>query len=166
MPSQYTFTDYSPTWPDAFNQEAERLTTLLGAELITVHHIGSTSVPNLKSKPIIDILIGIKDEKSVDILITGLERIGYKYRSSHGIEGRYYFTKGNSDHTLFHLHAFHVADENFGRHLKVKEVLLNNGNFREKYENYKQASLPLSREDYTDGKTGLMQEILSWEVVS
>ena len=56
MPSQYTFTDYSPDWPAAFDREAERLTLLLGDALLTVHHSGSTSVPGLAAKPIIDLL--------------------------------------------------------------------------------------------------------------
>ena len=60
-PSQYTFVDYSPEWPREFEQEAHRLRTLLEAELTAVHHIGSTSVPGLPAKPIIDVLPVVRD---------------------------------------------------------------------------------------------------------
>ena len=56
MPSLYTFEDYDPAWPDAFEREAERLRTILGDALVAVHHVGSTSVPGLSAKPIIDLL--------------------------------------------------------------------------------------------------------------
>jgi len=56
LPSLYTFAEYSPEWPRQFEQEVARLKTLLGDELIVVHHIGSTSVPGLAAKSIIDLL--------------------------------------------------------------------------------------------------------------
>jgi GrpB-like predicted nucleotidyltransferase (UPF0157 family) len=61
MPSLYTFTEYSPDWPAAFQQEAERIKALFGDELVRVHHIGSTSVPGLAAKPIIDLLPLVRD---------------------------------------------------------------------------------------------------------
>src|SRR5262245_48196142 len=93
MPSQYTFDDYSPTWPDEFNQEAERLKTLLGDRLTAVHHIGSTSVPGLAAKPIIDLLPLVRSIESIDSLTPRLEQAGYQAWGEYGLVGRRYFTK-------------------------------------------------------------------------
>jgi GrpB-like predicted nucleotidyltransferase (UPF0157 family) len=78
MPSRYTFTDYSPDWPSAFEQEAERLRTLLGEELVAVHHIGSTSVPGLAAKPIIDLLPLVRTIAAIDDRTPLLREAGYR----------------------------------------------------------------------------------------
>ena len=78
MPSRYTFTEYSSNWPVAFHQEAERLRTLLGEEVIAVHHIGSTSVPGLAAKPIIDLLPVVREIAAIDRLTPRLQEAGYK----------------------------------------------------------------------------------------
>src|SRR5688572_10299162 len=78
MPSQYTFTDYSPDWPAEFDREAERLKSLLGDEIVRVHHIGSTSVPRLAAKPTIDVLPLVRTISRVDDLAPLLEGAGYQ----------------------------------------------------------------------------------------
>ena len=66
MPSRYSFSDYSLEWPAAFEREADSLRALLGDDLVEVHHIGSTSVPGLAAKPIIDLLPVVREVASLD----------------------------------------------------------------------------------------------------
>ena len=130
---------------------------------ITIDHIGSTSVNSLYSKPIVDILIGITDKLNIDTLINGLKNIGYKYHKENGISGRYYFTKGNDKFTLFHIHAFELDSSEFINHLKVKRNLLENKNLLNRYQQYKQTSLDLTRLKYTENKVEIMNEIIQFD---
>jgi GrpB-like predicted nucleotidyltransferase (UPF0157 family) len=72
MPSRYRFAEYSSEWPREIEREAKRWRELLGAELIEVHHIGSTSVPGLAAKPIIDVLPLVREIGRVDAIERGL----------------------------------------------------------------------------------------------
>ena len=66
MPSRYSFTVYSPEWPIEFEREATRLRSILGDEIVEIHHIGSTSVPGLDAKPIIDMLPLVHNIERID----------------------------------------------------------------------------------------------------
>ena len=85
MPSRYRFAEYSSEWPREFEREAKRWRELLGAELIEVHHIGSTSVPGLAAKPIIDVLPLVREIGRVDEVSAALEDAGCKAWGEYGI---------------------------------------------------------------------------------
>ncbi|HYH13965.1 MAG TPA: GrpB family protein, partial [Flavisolibacter sp.] len=70
---------YNTNWPDLFAAEKERLTNALGQVVITIEHIGSTAVPGLDAKPIIDILVGVASEEVLDKAITPMIEAGYTY---------------------------------------------------------------------------------------
>src|SRR3954462_15829402 len=93
MPSQYTFSAYSPDWPRQFEEEAQRLGTLLGDEIVVIHHIGSTSVPGLGAKAKIDMLPLVRDINHIDALTPVLVESGYKAWGEYGLPGRRYFTR-------------------------------------------------------------------------
>src|SRR5690242_5001551 len=92
-PSRYTFSDYSADWPAAFEREAERLRRVLGDELVDVHHIGSTSVPGLAAKAIIDLLPLVRTLAAVDARTPALREAGYRDWGEFGLPGRRYFTR-------------------------------------------------------------------------
>src|SRR5262245_21633772 len=98
MPSLYTFTEHSPEWPAEFHREAEKLRSLLGDALVAVHHIGSTSVPGLAAKPIIDLLPLVRELVLVDERTPALEEAGYKAWGEYGLPGRRYFTRDRDAH--------------------------------------------------------------------
>src|SRR5688572_26829142 len=93
MPSRYTFEPYSADWPRLFESEAERLRRLLGAELVAIHHIGSTAIPGLAAKPIIDLLPVVRQIDRVDALTPAFEAAGYRAWGEYGLSGRRYFTR-------------------------------------------------------------------------
>ncbi|MCG8347391.1 MAG: GrpB family protein [Chloroflexales bacterium] len=162
MPSQYTFTDYSPTWPDAFNQEAERLTTLLGAELITVHHIGSTSVPGLAAKPIIDLLPLVRSIESIDGLTPKLEQAGYRAWGEYGIAGRRLFTKDRDNYRTHNIHIYQAGNPDIERHLAFCAYLRSHPKIRDEYAALKRAVYAQHPSDiaaYNDGKDAWIKTI-------
>ncbi len=90
-----------------------------------IHHIGSTSVPNLISKPIIDILIEVNDLAQLDMLPDKFFALGYESRGENGIAGRRYFVKGYPERT-HQIHAFKAKSHDVTRHLAVRDYLRTN----------------------------------------
>lgn len=117
MPSRYTFTTYSPEWPREFAREAERLQALLGEEIITIHHIGSTSVPGLEAKPIIDLMPLVHDITRIDGYTDAMTAAGYTAWGEHGLPGRRYFTKDAGEVRTHNAHIYGVDNPEVVRHL-------------------------------------------------
>lgn len=88
---------YDPAWPGAYAVEAKTLARVFGEALQSIHHIGSTSVPGLMAKPVIDILVVLDDTGHISRFNLGMERLGYRVRGecldAGGTLGRFYFSK-------------------------------------------------------------------------
>jgi len=115
--------DYDPVWPDRFRAEARLIEDILRDNLVTIFHIGSTSVPGLKAKPIIDIMPVVLNIEQVDERSGQFEAIGYEAMGELGIPGRRYFRKGGENRT-HQIHAFQYDDmQNIARHLAFRDYL-------------------------------------------
>jgi len=113
---------YDYAWPSQFIAERQRLTGILSDCVLAVHHIGSTAVPGLAAKPIIDILIEASDLAVLDRRSDCLAQAGYRAKGEYGIAGRRYFTKGPVLRT-HHVHAYRRGDANIARHLAFRDYL-------------------------------------------
>ena len=82
-------------WREAFAVESKRVTAALGDNVVTIHHIGSTSIPGIYAKPIIDLLVEVKNIALVDEQSLPMESLGYEVMGEFGIAGRRYFRKNN-----------------------------------------------------------------------
>ncbi len=144
---------HDPAWASAFAIEAAALHTELGARLVVLHHIGSTAVPGLCAKPIIDML-GV---------VTGLEGLGsdrlaaldYEGLGAYGIEGRRYFRKSTPAGTrTHHLHIYEPGSPQIDRHLIFRDYLRANPGRAAAYGDHK---LELAnRPDYQQAKAGFV----------
>lgn len=115
--------EHRPTWQDLFKKEAARIEAILADEMKTVHHIGSTSVPGLRAKPIIDMLVVVKEISKVDLFNESFRKIGYEAMGEYGIPGRRYFRKGAEVRT-FQIHIFEESNQkDIIRHLAVRDYL-------------------------------------------
>lgn len=83
---------YDPEWPQRFAAEAARLRAVLGGVISAIEHVGSTAVPGLAGKPVLDVAIAVESEADADRCIAPLEGLGYEYRGLHGedLRRRYY----------------------------------------------------------------------------
>jgi GrpB-like predicted nucleotidyltransferase (UPF0157 family) len=169
MSSLYTFTEYSPEWPREFEKEAERLRSLLGVELLAVHHIGSTSVPGLAAKPIIDLLPLVREITHIDDRTAMLEEAGYKAWGEYGLPGRRYFTKDRGAHRTHNVHIYQADDAEAERHLAFCMFLRSHEEIRKEYEALKRevyARHPADIAAYNDGKNAWIKRVepsaLSW----
>ncbi len=114
---------YDPAWPRLFEAEAAGLAALLGDALVEIHHIGSTSVPGLAAKPIVDILPVVRDIERIDDLNDLLLAAGYVPKGENGIPGRRFFTKDAAGVRRVHVHAFAAGHPEIARHLDFAAYL-------------------------------------------
>ncbi len=118
-----TVVEYNSAWPDMFEMESQKIQSILGDILNHIHHIGSTSVPNLMAKPVIDIMLDVTSLDLLDQLTRKIENLGYEAMGEYGIPGRRYFRKGGDNRT-HHIHAFQAGDPNLVRHLAFRDYLI------------------------------------------
>ncbi|MGD2251925.1 MAG: GrpB family protein [Anaerolineales bacterium] len=106
---------YNPAWADLFELEAESLLDALGDNVLSIEHIGSTSIPGLAAKPIIDIMIAADSLEKATELIPTMEEIGYEYRPHDPIPGRRFFVKESSPEVRTHHANLTTLDSLFWR---------------------------------------------------
>ena len=146
--------DYDSSWPQRFEAERDLLRLTLGEVAVLVHHIGSTAVPGLAAKPIIDILLEVTDLAELDLLAPDMEALGYQPRGEFGIPGRRYFRKGGHERT-HQVHAFLAGDFNVARHLAFRDYLRSNPAIAQDYGELKKKVARTCDNDigkYCDGK--------------
>ncbi len=117
--------EYDCIWKEIFDNEKEMLREILFEDLLQIYHIGSTAVSTLYAKPIIDILIVVKDIKRIDKYNEKMSEIGYLAKGENGIINRRYFEKGGDQRT-HHVHIYEKDDSNIIRHIAFRDYLLNN----------------------------------------
>jgi GrpB-like predicted nucleotidyltransferase (UPF0157 family) len=111
--------EYDPSWPELFEIEAEQIKQALGRNCIEIHHIGSTSVPGLSAKPIIDMLPVVRDIQEVDKATKAMESLGYEAKGEYGMAFRRYFQKGKDIRT-HNVHMYQEGDPEISRYLKFR----------------------------------------------
>lgn len=139
--------EYDPAWPHACAAEMERLARAASGALVRLHHIGSTSVPGLCAKNIIDMLGETPSLEAVDAITPSLIALGYEARGEYGIVGRRYLSKPPiSAVPGFHLHVFEAGSAHIARHLAFRDHLRTDTAAREEYAALKRS---LSESDGT-----------------
>lgn len=101
MRKEIVVTPYNPSWPQVFKRESEKIKDALGSNYLALHHIGSTSVPGLSAKPIIDMIGVVKDPEKA---IQPLESLGFKYKGEYNIPLRFYFSRSEGVETNLHIY--------------------------------------------------------------
>ncbi len=155
---------YDPDWPAMYEKEAAVLRSLFGDALAAIHHIGSTSVPGLASKPIIDIMGEAVDLVRIDSFNDRMGDLGYTPRGEYGIPGRRYFFKGTRLKHSHHVHIFAVGSPQVWRHLAFRDFLIANPSSALDYAALKESLVRIHRSDvgaYTEGKSAFIDGILS-----
>ena len=158
--------DYDENWNKLFEIEKELITDVFKDNIIKIEHFGSTSIPGLSAKPIIDILVFIHDINKVEQHNDEMKIHGYTARGENGMSGRRYFVK-NKDDLVNHTHHVHIYEEGSNPFIDeaflFRDYLCVNKEAREKYDTVKKE---LSKKfydkphEYTDGKHECVLEIL------
>jgi GrpB-like predicted nucleotidyltransferase (UPF0157 family) len=127
---------YAPLWPKEFAIEAPRIKNALGENCLFIHHIGSTSVPGLCAKPIIDILCVANNIMTVDKSTMAMQKLGYIALGEYGIPFRRFFQNGNE--STHHVHIFEKCNLEIKRHLKFRDWMRLHQDDRNAYAKLKQ----------------------------
>ena len=162
LSGQIELVDYDPAWPGLFEREAERIRAALGERALLVEHTGSTSVPGLAAKPIIDITLAVPDSGDEEAYVPALEARGYVLRIREPDWHQHRLLKGPDADV--NLHVFSEGCPEVRRMLLFRDWLRTHEGDRRRYE---QAKRELAGrewkyvQNYADAKTAVVEEILA-----
>ena len=157
---------HNPEWTQLADEEAQRIREGLSFPIIGIYHIGSTSVPGIKAKPILDFVIEVED---LDVVIQAreeFESLGYVSKGEYGIPGRQFFTRDTDGERSHHLHVFQTGHPDIERHTVFRDFLRANPKAAREYEKLKEKlaeRFPKSSGSYTEAKSDF---ILSMDEVA
>ena len=160
--SRYSFCDYSTEWPRQFEVEAARLRELQPGVLEEIHHIGSTSVPGLAAKPIIDLLPVVNGQSLLDALQEPLESAGYTGLGEYGLAGRRYFYRDVGGLRVCNVHCYAAGHPDIERHVALAAYLRAHADVAEEYAQLKRRVYeqhPADIEQYNAGKNDWIKRL-------
>ncbi len=155
--------EYDPAWPVLFEQEKARLQAVLPHFSYTIEHCGSTAVPGLRAKPILDMLIGIVPLTDWIHYTSPLEGLGYDYAEHAGVSGHYIFGRGRTESERTHLiHVVELHGHAWQFNVAFRNALRTNRPLREEYARVKHAasaSAPEGRARYNILKSAFFEKV-------
>ncbi len=161
-PNRVALARYSRAWPRAYSDERARIRRALGAHALDIQHIGSTAVPDVPAKPIIDVAVRVNDLRHRRAIVAALTRLGYEYQGEYGLKGRHFFTRG--DPVTHHIHVVGPRHSLWMQWLAFRELLRADSQLRREYVALKLAlarEYAADRASYTAGKSPFIQSALS-----
>ena len=147
---------HDPNWRSAFETESKLIALALRENVVAIHHIGSTAIPQIHAKPIIDMLVEVKDILKIDTHSSEIEALGYQAMGEFGIPGCRYFRKGRTHH----LRSFEVGSPQIERHLAFRDYMIAHSEAAQEYSELKRKlakKYPDNIQGYMDGKDGFIK---------
>ena len=155
--------EYSPDWPLVFEREAAAILEACSPWVTEVHHVGSTSVPGLAAKPILDMMpIAAGPAEGLEA-VPRMTALGYLYDGESGIPGRFYFDRVVDGRTVAHVHMLPVGHPDARKHLVFRDHLRTHPDTAREYERLKRELASKYRDDrrtYTDSKADFISAII------
>lgn len=165
MAKRIRVVEWDAGWPGTFEAEATRIRAVCGPGLVAIEHVGSTSVPGLPAKPVIDMVILVADFEAGEAFVEPIRSLGYVYKGVNGIPGRRYFDLANptaGELDLFHIHMYPVGHEDAVRVMAFRDYLRANPAAVARYADRKRELAAMYPEDillYTGGKSAVIRGI-------
>ncbi|MEM9766596.1 MAG: GrpB family protein [Cyanobacteria bacterium P01_D01_bin.71] len=154
---------HNPAWQQAFELESKQIAQILGENVVAIHHIGSTAIPGIYAKPIIDFLVAVRAIALVDRQSGAMGQLGYEIMGEFGIPGRRYFHKDNAAGIrTHHVHVFAVGSAQIERHLAFCDYIRAHPADAQAYSDLKRqlaAAYPTDIDAYIAGKDSFIQAI-------
>jgi GrpB-like predicted nucleotidyltransferase (UPF0157 family) len=150
--------DHDPSWTELYEQEAAKLQPIFDGHVVGMEHVGSTSIPDLCAKPIVDVLVGLRELELTNEQIGGMSELGYLFLGEHGLPGRLFFRKDPRTH---HVHVVEHGGEHWERQLTFRDTLRADEEERKRYDAFKRrlAAEGHPREVYSELKTPFIREV-------
>lgn len=159
--------EYSEDWSRLFQEETDFLMTIFKDEIIQFEHFGSTSVPGLKAKPVIDMICIVKNISNVDFFNNKMHSLGYDVAGEWGMPGRRLFRKGGENRT-HHIHFYQADNPQIERHLIFRDYLRSHPEEVKRYSKFKEELVQrfANTSEYSPAKkafvTKMEQHALTW----
>jgi GrpB-like predicted nucleotidyltransferase (UPF0157 family) len=161
---------HDPAWADIAGAQVASLKGVLGALIVEAHHIGSTAIPGIKAKPIVDIVVAVASLDELDARADKLTALGFEWRGEYGIAGRRYcpFTDPATGKRTIHVHFFATGASEIERYLAFRDYLRAHGEEARAYEAQKLAAAALHSGEmvaYTHAKGPWIKDCLQRALV-
>ena len=152
---------YNDDWKEDYHSESEKICNVLSTEMINIYHIGSTAIPGIFAKPVIDILVEVRNITYIDNYNSEMESLDYIPSGESGIEGRRYFFKSLYKRT-HHIHIFETGNPEISKHINFRDYLIAHPEDANRYEELKKELSIKFRYDsryYVAGKDTFIKDI-------
>jgi GrpB-like predicted nucleotidyltransferase (UPF0157 family) len=161
---------YDPAWVEAAREEMNQICSTLGDLVVVIHHIGSTAIPGIHAKPILDFLLEVENLERLDQQTSAMQGLGYEAMGEYGIPGRRFFRKSNHEGVrTHHVHSFQAGSQGGLRHLAFRDYMIAHPELAQAYSDLKRSLAkkhPQDIEAYMDGKDPFIkqheQKALTW----
>lgn len=153
-----------PNWIVMFEEAAQDIRRILDENVSEIYHIGSTAIPDIYAKPIVDVLIVVNDITLVDAYNSEFEALGYTCMGEYGIKGRRFYWKSKGERT-HQLHLFETGAPEIEKHLDFRNFMREHKNYAEAYSVLKRTLsgfFPTDIERYLNGKAPFIRAILEY----
>lgn len=153
---------YDESWPNRYRLEADKIQSALGDLLMDIHHMGSTAIPHMPAKPVIDILLECDNFDQISTIQTQLQTVGYAYLRRSIIPYFSFFTSNTVDDLRFHIHIYERGDPQIQRHIHFRDYLRQHPEDAQAYRDLKLKLSKLYIDDmhqYVQGKDQFVQTI-------
>ena len=162
---------HDPDWSVAFSVEAAEVAAALGPNHVASHHMGSTAIPGIHAKPVIDIAIEVSVIEAVDSQDAAMEAIGYEAMGEFGLAGRRYFRKNDALGVRSHqVHVYAAGSHGIVRYLAFRDFMRTHPTYARHYSDLKRGLAQAHPEDigaYTAGKDAFIKDMecraLAWQ---
>ena len=162
LPDLVIVVPYDPTWSGEFVTESKHILCALGDNVASMYHIGSTAIPGIFAKPILDILLVVHDVFRLDSQAGSMKELGYEAMGEFGISGRRYFRKSNRlGVSTHHVHAYQSGSADIERHIAFRDYLIAHPAEAQAYSALKRELArvhPEDRQAYVNGKDAFVKE--------
>jgi len=162
MPMRIVVVEHDPAWKAEFEKESRSISRVLGDRVLRLHHIGSTAIPGIFAKPVIDILMEVENIVELDSTSSAMARLGYESMGEFGIRGRRYFRKNNELGDRTHqVHAFESESPEIARHLAFRDYMIAHLTEARAYGELKRnltREFPEDVQEYMKGKDPFIKE--------
>jgi GrpB-like predicted nucleotidyltransferase (UPF0157 family) len=156
--------DHDPDWATLAAEACQAVRNACGELLVDVQHVGSTAVPDLPAKPILDIVAAVVTFDSMPELVRRLADIGYRYRRNHGDAGGHLFVADSApDVRTIHIHVVEHSGSQWRDYLRFRDLLRRRPAIRKRYAELKRGLASICRDDresYTASKADFIREVL------
>lgn len=165
MSRHIVIADYDPQWPVLYEEEKNQILEAVGHKILAIEHVGSTAVPGLGAKPIIDMMAGVHHSSDAEECLPLLRDIGYTSVTPQPDDPDHYYCLGKGPHSVgYHLHLMKFGSNSWEKHLLFRDYLRTNPDVANQYHDLKKeivAKHGSDRATYNRAKTSFIEAVVA-----